>query len=128
MPTKPDFSHMSLAAQLVAYNSLMGTPAVPEPRRSKFKNQRAGANALEAAWRSKYPPTSRSRQRGMKIRLLVDRNPRRDKTGGHRFFAALQGSETVADYYAKFSGPTEIRDARLWLYFNRRDGYVELVD
>lgn len=64
-----------------------------------------------------------------KVKILVDRNPRRQNTGGHEYFAALQKSATVADYFAQFgTDETKLRDARIWLYYNRRDRFVELVD
>lgn len=127
MPTKPDFLSMSLAEQLALFNSLVEEG---DRRKSKFKNQRVGAEALEEAWaqaRPADPPRASEKKRARKIKILVDRNPRRQKTGGHRYFDALRSSATVGEYLDKFTG-VELRDANLWLYYNRKDGYVELVD
>lgn len=60
------------------------------------------------------------------LRIMVDRNPRREGTEAHKHFEKMLGGITVEQYLAKFE-LEDRRTARQWLSNTIRDGFVELI-
>jgi hypothetical protein len=156
MTTKPDYTSMTGAQLLEAYNAMA---AEGSRRKAKFENKQLGIAACEKLYTrsngaaksttvakaekpkaevvekaadeltkvAKAPSEgARSRKLAMRIRVVTQKNPRREGTDAHRHFVAMQDGPTVGDYLARFA-PEARRTAAQWLSNTVRDGHVEVV-
>lgn len=61
----------------------------------------------------------------MTIKVITEKNPRREGTDAHRHYEVMRGGITVLQYLEKFA-PEDRRTAAQWLSNTVRDGHVEV--
>jgi hypothetical protein len=95
----------------------------------QFHDRKAAAKAIQKI-EAKLPAGKErnTKRAAMKIVVLAKENPRKEGTDARDYFERLKASATVGDYmnHYKPKGKKATRDARLWLYFNIRDGHAKL--
>lgn len=102
-------------------------PSAAKPAKANGKDKPAPTPA-KAAKPAKVGVKAQKEEAVIRIMTEGGENPRREGSDAYRYFEAMKGGVSVAEYMSKFpSDKDERKKAKQWLWNTKRDGHVELV-